>query len=455
MLIFMKGTGVYCMWIRRICFSFIFLIHHVSCIEKASPRSPSNDAILNDQQQRLMAQAAKEKAMREKERQESALTGLDLKTTNLRISEKKEGRNIYPQVFFNRDPKADLAQYSFCSNNKGCQTNSTLEGRGIFWDTMSGSYYVLVKSCYSSKKVSEPEKQCGPELRAEGSINQQSNSSEIQVLVEKKKILQKEIEKIGNILFSAIDKYRKAFKSCKDENPDLTPLISDEDYQKLKETDPVLLGEAIRLLLETLIEDDEEDEDDKYNPEGDINNLIWGVVGVVSSIGLMIETIVATQKEAKAKRMQGGAGKVRAGASIDGPDVKVAGNVKVKTALEASLDARKTDLDIKNKSNVEVGKKTSISQKWADMKARHKFTVIGVGALGAIGFGVMGGMAIGNMVQEGVNSKSEEDGFRLAGEKCQANDDYVMTLKEIADRVGVVTDQIRAVELEIKVESQR
>ena len=355
--------------------------------------------------------------------------GKYLKIKDFKISIVEEGGNKYPKIEFQKDPSSDYTKYSFCSKNNECTSDITLDSQVTYYEDLGDNFLASVRSCVFLKSASKNEESCGPESSLKSSIDQGKNSSEAGSLVEEKEGFLNLLRSSGLDFLRVVEKYREDFPSCASENPAATLLVSDEDYNKMSSMDPMLLGEAIYLLIEELTNGSSIDEEGKYNGTSDIVNLIFGVTGLAAGVSVIVDTF-SNQTKANEEILKELKTIKSKGESVTQKNIS---DISEKFK-NSNFEARIKDLDVNSVNS---------KAKFTDLSMGDKFKVIGVGAVGAGLFTAMTALSVSNM-SEGYGLTSEE-------ELCSVEKTFLKELKDLGSQITIIIDKVKEIEIELLV----
>jgi hypothetical protein len=352
-----------------------------------------------------------------------------LKIKNFKISIVEEGGNKYPKIEFQKDPSSDYTKYSFCSKNNECTSDITLDSEVTYYEELGDNFSASARPCVFIESASKKEESCGLESSLKGSIDQGKNSSEASLLVQKKEGFVNLLRSSGLDFLRVVEKYRGDFSSCASENPTANLLVSDEDYKKMSTMDPMLLGEAIYLLIEDLTNGSSIGEEGEYNGTSDIVNLIFGITGLAAGVSVIIDTF-SNQTKANEEILKELKTIKSKGESVTQKDIS---DISEKFK-NSNFEARIKDLDVNSVNS---------KAKFTDLSMGDKFKVIGVGAVGASLFTAMTALSVSNM-SEGYGLTSEE-------ELCSVEKTFLKELQDLGSKITIIIDKIKEIEIELLV----
>jgi len=356
-------------------------------------------------------------------------TGNSLQVKDFKISIIEEGGNKYPKIEFQKDPSADYIKYSFCSKDNECTSDITLDSEVTFYGELSNSFSASVRSCIFIESRSKHEESCGLESHLSAFIDQGKNSSEASLLVKKKQGFIDLLKSSGLEFLRVLEKYRNNFSSCESEKSTATLLVSDEDYKTMSSMDPLLLGEAIYLLIEELTNGSTIDEGGQYNGTSDIVNLIFGVTGLAAGVSVIVDTF-SNQTKANEETLKELKTRKAKGESFTQKDISDISQKLKNSNFETRI--KDVDLDsVNTKAN------------FTDLSMGDKFKVIGVGAVGAALFTGMTALSVSNM-SEGYSLTSEE-------ELCSVEKTFLKELRDLGSKITILIDKIKEIEIELLV----
>ena len=364
--------------------------------------------------------------------EEESLLGASksLKIKDLKISIVEEGGNKYPKIEFQKDPSSDYTKYSFCSKNNECTSDITLDSEVTYYEELGDNFSASARPCVFIESASKKEESCGQESSLKSSIDQGKNSSEASLLVQKKEGFINLLRSSGLDFLRVVEKYRKDFSSCASENPTANLLVSDEDYKKMSSMDPMLLGEAIYLLIEELINGSSIGEEGAYNGTSDIVNLIFGITGLAAGVSVIVDTF-SNQTKANEEILK------------ELKTIKSKGeSVTQKNISDISEKFKNSNFEARIKKGGDVGV-ADTKAKFTDLSMGDKFKVIGVGAVGASLFTAMTALSVSNM-SEGYGLTSEE-------ELCSVEKTFLKELQDLGSRITITIDKIKEIEIELLV----